>query len=997
MKRVFLSLLLLLAGFCCLAQSQQQIITAYQSLKNNQYGEAWRLSRQLLVDGNLSPDDSALVAYILLHASLDYAGSLPEDDIQPCQEAIEVCRFTASFLSKDNKWYPLLKKKEATSWLGLALCWYPLSYDTAYHCYSEALALFHELNRTRDEAVCLHSMAELKGRTYEFDSAQYLYALSEHLASESNDTLVWISVLSDWQSFLYDMGRLNERNEVMLKLQRLGGGSYDAQKVVDDAFLQARMAEKKHDFQLAEYYYLLALHDAEHLPDFSKNSKVSMAFNELAYLKYHQDLYDAAIHYANKYLDFNRKCGYEGGFAFMYILVAESYSQLQDKENALRYIDSANVSVGNRFEYLLRVYHGQTACFLNLQMYDKALEVAERADSLVVAQYGLNDGRRYLTLSYKGKSLYKLQRYKEYVLAYAECEQLSNRVFGPSSSNHVDALDALVNAMALAGDIEGGADKYVDLVNIVRRKVVDEMSALSLSEREPYWNEFSDCLRWMTSFGLKGQVSSPRFINTACEALLFSQSMLLESEVTLQQLVDQSGSLDDKQRLQIIKNNFSKIKELSNDYEKNGSLIAQLKNEVDANERSLAANFKQYADYVNSLNVSLDEVIDALPDNAILINFNDIRSGSKYFHAAFVTNKNDRKTDMLLVFEWSQVEKLLDGAPIDVLYKEYMNDSAMSMIWGPLSRYATEGCSIYYVPSGMMHQISLESFTAPDGKLLGDHYHFVRLSSARELLKSDDVPKAPARSVLYGGLQYEVSPDSMYAESSKYQLSHLLADSRGSNRGDGLFDPLPNTLLEVDSIAALLRLSGVDVASFHGMAGNEESFLSMSGNSPDLLHVATHGFYYSPGEADNVSYLKGYNDAMMLSGLVMAGANAAKRGLPLPEGVFDGILSAADIAKMDMSGTDLVVLSACQTGLGKVTAEGVYGLQRAFKRAGVRTIVMTLWDVNDRVTCLFMTKFYRCLVTNGWDKRRAFDEARNAIRSLYPDAPYYWAAFVMVD
>ena len=183
-----------------------------------------------------------------------------------------------------------------------------------------------------------------------------------------------------------------------------------------------------------------------------------------------------------------------------------------------------------------------------------------------------------------------------------------------------------------------------------------------------------------------------------------------------------------------------------------------------------------------------------------------------------------------------------------------------------------------------------------------------------------------------------------------------------------------------------------------GKNGTEESFLNMHGKSPKLLHLATHGFYYTPNRAENVDYLKGYTDAMSLSGLVLSGGNAAWLGKPLPKGVLGGILSANDIARLDLSNTDMVVLSACQTGQGKATSEGLYGLQRAFKKAGVGTIVMSLWNVSDKTTSEFMTTFYECLAdkTNAWNKRKAFEQAKQIIRNKYPD-PFHWTAFVMLD
>ena len=194
----------------------------------------------------------------------------------------------------------------------------------------------------------------------------------------------------------------------------------------------------------------------------------------------------------------------------------------------------------------------------------------------------------------------------------------------------------------------------------------------------------------------------------------------------------------------------------------------------------------------------------------------------------------------------------------------------------------------------------------------------------------------------------------------------------------------------------ILKRSGFEVTPYMGMDGTEESFLNMHGKSPHILHLATHGFYYTPTEAAEVDYLNGYSDAMSLSGLIMSGGNAAWCGKELPEGTLGGVLTANNIARLDLGDTDMVVLSACKSGQGQATPEGLYGLQRAFKKAGVGTMVMTLWCVSDKVATEFMIKFYEALVDNGWDKHKAFEQTKSYIRTQHPD-PYHWAAFVMLD
>ena len=143
-------------------------------------------------------------------------------------------------------------------------------------------------------------------------------------------------------------------------------------------------------------------------------------------------------------------------------------------------------------------------------------------------------------------------------------------------------------------------------------------------------------------------------------------------------------------------------------------------------------------------------------------------------------------------------------------------------------------------------------------------------------------------------------------------------------------------------------------------------------------------------------------DPLERCGLLFAGANRAIEGKQIPSDIEDGILTAAEIATMDLSNTQLVVLSACSTALGDVTTEGVWGLQRAFKQAGAQTIVMTLWQVDDEATAVFMNYFYEELMRNTHstipNTHLALTRAQERMQQ-HPrfSKPYYWAAFVAID
>jgi len=164
--------------------------------------------------------------------------------------------------------------------------------------------------------------------------------------------------------------------------------------------------------------------------------------------------------------------------------------------------------------------------------------------------------------------------------------------------------------------------------------------------------------------------------------------------------------------------------------------------------------------------------------------------------------------------------------------------------------------------------------------------------------------------------------------------------------------------------------------------------------SPSILHFSTHGFF-SPQEISKSNGLTETNDHLVRSGLIMS--NLTKNQLNLNENKDDGILSALEISQLDLSETELVVLSGCETGLGDVnTSEGLYGLSRAFKIAGAANIVQSLWQIPDYQTMELMRHFYTNLIINKLKPNVALKNAQNSMRSKKYE-PYFWAGFLIVE
>jgi CHAT domain-containing protein len=354
-----------------------------------------------------------------------------------------------------------------------------------------------------------------------------------------------------------------------------------------------------------------------------------------------------------------------------------------------------------------------------------------------------------------------------------------------------------------------------------------------------------------------------------------------------------------------------------------------------------------------------------------------------------------------------------------ILY-EIFGAELYAAIWQPLEAALAGVKTVYYSPSGLLHKIAFNALPADSGRL-ADQYDLNLVSSTREVVyfAKNNAEAAPVAAVVYGGIDYDTEAGLMrlaaqemlkdgveIAATPDTAVAAVLSAERTRGARGGVWSPLPATRIEARSIQGYLRESRVAAALFEDSYGNEESFKQLDGAKTALIHLATHGFFLTDLERDyeeeermrqmGEMVPKVRDNPLLRSGLVLSGGNHAWTGAPV-EGVEDGILTADEIARLNLVGARLVILSACQTALGDVNnSEGVFGLQRAFKLAGVESLIMSLWEVDDNATAKLMNAFYGEWLIKGKSKQAAFKEAQRQVRVEYP-APYYWAAFVMMD
>lgn len=340
------------------------------------------------------------------------------------------------------------------------------------------------------------------------------------------------------------------------------------------------------------------------------------------------------------------------------------------------------------------------------------------------------------------------------------------------------------------------------------------------------------------------------------------------------------------------------------------------------------------------------------------------------------------------------------------------NNGIYKLIFKKLEQYLKKNDVIYYSPVGFLCFINFELLG--DGKQrLNENYTLHQVSSTAVI---DDIKKKQfncnGKFAIYGGVSYDESMDEFVQAANTFKIYEnqtndvlqKLLEKEPKMRGavEGF---LQGSLNEVLYIEDLLNKNDKNVELFVGSRANEESLKAFSGNPPQVLHLSTHGFLLSTTDdqrhhrnlIENIETI-GYEreTSLLHSGLLLAGAEKAWRGETIPKGLEDGIVSAFELSQLNLKGCDLVVLSACETGLGFIkTFCGEIGLKQALKQAGVGTIVFSLWQIPDEASAMLMQNFYNFII-QGIHPRLALKKAQTKVSKIYKQ-PYFWAGFSVID
>lgn len=547
-----------------------------------------------------------------------------------------------------------------------------------------------------------------------------------------------------------------------------------------------------------------------------------------------------------------------------------------------------------------------------------------------------------------------------------------------------------------------------------------------LSEKEK--NEYLENIDWLeqisNSFLYTNQIQAKDLAESNLNFQLFAKSLALSDTRLMMELAGNSNDSTFKRLFTEWKLNRSLLaKQYALPANKRMAGLGALEAKTEELEKELTRNSAAFQGQQNVLLISMKEVQQALQPDEAAIAFVRFRLYNREWtdsviYGAYLLRREDTLPQFVPLCEEKQLGKYFAfGAgeqTIRTIYRSdpadeneqpsISGDSLFALVWKPLMPWLKGITKINYSPAGLFYKIAFDALPAGDSLLLMDRFELNQYTSIRQLAIKTNDPRGNATMALFGDCLYSADDAVQGKKEQAGEKNDRLFTAPGTQGVyKGGWRTLEGTASEISGIQSLFKANKLSYTTYSQLKSTEEQFKALSGLAPSVLHLATHGFFLEDPEkrrkegldADKRNAFTQANDPLLRSGIVLTGANRVWNGQAPLEGREDGIVTAYEIAQLDLRQTDLVVLSACQSALGEVKGtEGVFGLQRAFKLAGVKKMLLSLWKIPDTETAELMHLFYSNYL-QGKTPRESFTAAQKEMRKKY--RPFYWAAFVLVE
>jgi len=587
--------------------------------------------------------------------------------------------------------------------------------------------------------------------------------------------------------------------------------------------------------------------------------------------------------------------------------------------------------------------------------------------------------------------------------AIKEAVDMYKRIY---KSGHPDLAMSINNLAAInraRGDNKKAENLYLEALEDYKNMLNNYFPSLSENEKKLFWNKVSNNFEAFNSFVVKRHVENPNITCSMFDMQLYTKGILFNSTMKVKMGIlnsNDSGLIEKYKELSEKKEQLVKLYMMNKDARQRSRLnIDSIEKIANKLEKELSLKSEQFAQsqeksYVNwkSVRALLKNKEAAVETVRFRYSINNNFTDTVFYAFLIVTRKTMKQPELLLLENGKFLENEYYN---DYRYKiknRIIDTLSYQRYWGKLGQKLKGFTRIYFSSDGIYSKLNPATFLMADGKFLLETIDIQQVNSTKDLVNSrskKQMSKGVISAILIG------NPDfSAFEERIKDEYSNKDNELKRLTTGAGLTS-LPGTEKEVKEIETLLKGKKIDVKTFLGSKASKS--VVKTAKSPSILHIATHGLFLEDVKRVRRN-LGGYEDEVLIENpLLRSGLFFAKEDDEQDDAKQEesGLLTAYEAMGLELDSTELVVLSGCETGLGEViNGEGVYGLRRAFQQAGAKTVVMSLWAVDDKSTQELMSSFYRNWVS-GMSKRDAFNKAQIEIKGKY-QFPYYWGGFVMV-
>lgn len=614
----------------------------------------------------------------------------------------------------------------------------------------------------------------------------------------------------------------------------------------------------------------------------------------------------------------------------------------------------------------------------------------QAADSCISAAINLfndNDPSKYIVLANSAKIKAKMKDFNNALNIINQVIKWQNKNLGHNHHDYIISIRKRAEINLDAGHTSEAIKGFKEFFNLQRQYIVHTYPYMTEQERIDFWHTQKPLVEQCYVVG----ENDPEFL---FDVAVFSKSILTQCNKDFYKLANQDSSLS------ALYDTLTEIRAKI--------LIAQpadrvvLEEQARKTEQNLIKLIPNLNKYISNLNISGDQICKKLPQNAAAVEFVYYNQNDTMRYAAIVVQK-DAPTRFVNLFTQHELENFSIGGNMFSLsecvfetkranFKNILyNDTILAhKIWDNIVETIPNNADVCFSPDGLLHQIGIEYMC----KFRSD-LRLHRISSMKQLLTQQH--KNGLESVLLiGNIDYN------NALPTPYQGS--LPDRSGSEilLKNGLTVPfsfLKNSTDEINSARNTFNAKTTEILIKNQA---DEQTIKQALPKYSTIVLSTHGYNRSSMKIVNNCNLTDHifaDSTMSMCGIVLSGANVYSIQDSANANIDDGLMTALEMSRLNLESVDLIVFSACETNLGAISSDGVFNIPRGLKMAGVNSIIVTLWQINDKSATLIMSQFFKELKA-GKNKYDALRSAQEYLRTKYPhkyDSPYHLYPYILID